>query len=114
MQAAFLEDLCFAILESPNLQQVLRADGEENSIFSNFMNLFDCLPMDRKSSKDVIHTIDLYKNDGALGEADDQESIDLITIWVWMELVIWISWGIFVEVRHYFTIEFGWLCVCGS
>ena len=115
VQTASLVDHCTLVLESPNLKQVLRADGEENAVLFNFVDLLHCLTMDWETGENVIHTVNLYENNGTFRETNDQELINLVAIWIFIELIVWISWtGIFIKVRNYLTIEFWWLRVSSS
>lgn len=103
--------LVLALIEAPNLENVLLADREEGTNLSNLVDLHHGFSVDREPCEDVRQIIDFDEDDSSLGEADDQELIEDYAVLVLDEFVIGLrGLRVLVEIWRYLAIVLRRLC----
>ena len=102
--------LVLAVIEAPNLENILLADREEGTSLSNLVDLHHGFSVDREPGEDVRQIIDFHEDDSSFGETNNKELIEDYAVLVLDEFVIGLCWlRVLVEILRDLTIVLRWL-----
>ena len=101
-----LVDYFFHLVKAPNRELELLAHRQEQVLASYFLDLGDCLSVDRESRVNVVEVVHAHEENSSFRQPDNDELVRSLSVWVLYQLVVGLQGlFVFVEVREDLAVE---------
>jgi len=106
-----LINLLSALVEPPDVEDVLFTDRHEHLVVTGFMDLNHCLPVDGEPSKDMVKVVHFDEEDRPLAQTDHDKLIEPLAVRVLDEAVLGVDGlAVFIQVGEDLAVVLRWLC----